>query len=233
MPTSSRQTVRILTHRAASGLFRADNGEYVADIKPDDGARVRRNFGKDKERAFVLFDALLDELANQRVERAKPKVVDFLTGTFLDAQRHLKVFDFAEWRVRAIVKFFEARYQNLRLADVCRVHADALNDYYADRSPRTRNGNVQKFKQAMNVAVDLELLDANPLARYKGLRFDNRRILVCDMDEFIAVINAARGDVKDIALGLAGLRPSNVFCAGRDKARACKRLAQFADQPSP
>jgi integrase len=217
----TRQPVRLLPHRSVSGLFLTNDGEYVADIKPDDGTRFVRRFGTDKMRALVLFDALLEELANDAVERKNPKVVAFLNETFLPSQQRLKSFDYTKTRVVALTRFLESRYPNLRIADVRKLHAHALGDYYADRSPRTRNGNLQKLKQAMNVAIDLDLLPANPLARYKGLRFDNRRIRVCDMDEFVAVVDAARGDVRDIVvvLGLTGLRPSNAFALRKDEIR--------------
>ena len=45
-PAGTRQHIRLLNHRRTSGLF-LRNGEYIADIKPDDGGRVIRKLGTD------------------------------------------------------------------------------------------------------------------------------------------------------------------------------------------
>lgn len=216
---STRQPVRMLPHRAVSGLFRTSDGVYTADIKPDAGKRIKRRLGTDKARALARFDALLDDLAHERTERENPRLADYVMGPFLDSQRSLKAHHFASERVRAVVRFLNTACPNLRLSDVTPEHARSLTAFYAHLSPRTRNGNLQKLKQALNHAVDAGLLDANPLARVKGLRFDNRRMRVLDMDELIALVNAARGDVRDIVLVLAltGLRPSNVFALRKDE----------------
>jgi len=42
MPRLTRKTIRQFPHMKASGLFLTASGEYVADIKPDEGGRVRR-----------------------------------------------------------------------------------------------------------------------------------------------------------------------------------------------
>ena len=45
-PAGTRQHIRLLNHRRTSGLF-LRNGEYIADIKPDDDGRVIRKLGTD------------------------------------------------------------------------------------------------------------------------------------------------------------------------------------------
>ncbi len=64
MPKRSRRPIQILPHSQESGLFFA-HGEYVADIKPDDGRRIRRKLGKDQVRALKRFDQIVDELGGR------------------------------------------------------------------------------------------------------------------------------------------------------------------------
>jgi len=220
MPRLSREPVRLLPHRAASGLFRTEAGEYLADIKLPDGKRVRRNLGTDRNRALILFDALLADLADRGEASENPTVREFLTGAFLDSQRRLRSFVYTERCVAAIVRFLDARHSNLRIADVRKEHGEALIASDAT-APQTRRNRLQKFKQAMNLAVDMGLLDANPLARVKGVKFDNRRMRVLNMSDFVRIVDAARGDARDIVtvLGLSGLRPSNVYGLRFDEVR--------------
>jgi integrase len=218
MPASSRQTVRILPHRAISGLFRTQQGEYVADIKPDNGARVRRNFGTDRERALILFDALLRDMETARLRHENPLLTEFLRDTFWQTQRRLKSASYSEKQIAAIVRFLEARFPKLRLRNVNRLHVDALRDFYRDWKPVTLNHVVQKFKQALNVAVDATLLDANPLARVKMLPCRDRRPDALDMGDFSAIIRESdHTDLQRVFLvaGLTGLRIGNVLSLER------------------
>jgi len=54
MPKKTREPVRQLPHKKASGLFLMPGGEYVADIKPDGGKRTTRRLGHDKARAQAV-----------------------------------------------------------------------------------------------------------------------------------------------------------------------------------
>ncbi|MBM3216743.1 hypothetical protein FJZ36_17750 [Candidatus Poribacteria bacterium] len=163
----TRPLIRLLPHRSVSGLFLTRSGEYVADVKPDDGTRVVRRFGTDRTRALGLFSELLDKLAEQHAERTNPKAVDFLCATFLDSQRHLKAFDFAQERIRAIVRFLDDRYPGVRLSDVRRHHADALGDSYAHLSPRTRKANLDKSSKR---SISLSTSTCSPQTRWRGQR---------------------------------------------------------------
>ena len=72
---------------------------------------------------------------------------------------------------------------------------------------------TQKRKQALNHAVDLGILAANPIARVWMLRVDNRRTKFLSMGDFTRFLrDASRVDGHDLFLkiGLTGLRPSNV-----------------------
>ena len=222
MPKLSRKLIVALPHKRTSGLFRTDAGEYVADIKPDDGLRTRRNFGSDKERATVQFQKLLAELEEQREARENPRVVEFLTETFLPTQTGLKCYRFAESRITAVSRFLEDEHPRLRLRDVRKRHGDGLLDYYRDLAPKTRNDNLAKFRQAMNHAVDLDLLGANPLSRCRLLRVDNRRLRVPTLEEFRRLVEFPVHDERCadvprmvLVMGLTGLRPANVFALQR------------------
>jgi len=208
-PRKTRKAVRLLPHKHTSGLFVRD-GEYIADIKPDTGGRIIRKLGFEHDRALKLWDDLVSELSD---DGDNPLLTTFLTGTFLPGQTHLKSYRYSASRVAAITSFLSDRYPDVRIADIRRHHADALRDYYPGASSRTCNGNLQKLKQALNYAMDMGLLDANPLARVKMLHLDNRRMVALSMVDFARIVDAAYStDAHDLFLimGLTGLRPSNV-----------------------
>ena len=213
-PTGTRQHIRLLNHRRTSGLFLRD-GAYIADIKPDDGKRVIRKLGTDRDSAEERFDALLAELDATAADAGSPRVTDFLLSTFLPTQRRLKSYDSSARSVKGVVRFLEATGSDLRLREVGPQHVERLRAFYAEQghAPRTINMFTQKLKQALNHAVDLAQLDANPLARVKLLRVDNRRVKFLSLDDFVRVLEAAAStDAHDLFLtmGLTGLRPSNV-----------------------
>ena len=58
MPKVTRELMWPLPHRLRSGLF-LGLGEYVADVKPDDGGRIILRLGKDRQTALRLFEELL------------------------------------------------------------------------------------------------------------------------------------------------------------------------------
>jgi len=224
VPAITRKAVQTLPHRKRSGLFQTRQGEFVADINPDDGKRILRRLGTDRERAIVVFQGILAAMAQQTQDREDPTLLAFLLDTFLPSQRHLKSYAYTRERVSALVAFLEVRYSTVRVSEVRRLHADALIDFYVDRSPRTKQADIQKLKQALNLAVDLDLLDANPLARYKGPRFDNRRLRTCSMDDFCRLLSLAEetprlGDLADVVkvLAMTGLRVNNVLRLAADE----------------
>ena len=213
-PTGTRQHIRLLNHRRTSGLFLRD-GRYIADIKPDDGRRVTRQLGTNRESAEERFDALLVELDAVAADAASPRLADFLLSAFLPTQRQLKSYDSSERSVRGVVRFLDAKEADLRVRDVGPHHVGRLRAFYAEQGhkPRTINMFTQKLKQALNHAVDLGLLDANPIARVKLLRVDNRRVHFLELDDFVRLLDAASStDFHGLFLviGLTGLRPSNV-----------------------
>ncbi len=214
-PTGTRQHIRLLpNHRRTSGLFKR-NGEFIADIKPDDGKRVIRKLGTDFAQAEARFDDLLGELNEAAADADSPRVADFLLSTFLPTQRRLKSYDSSECSVRGVVRFLEATESELRLRDVGPQHVERLRAFYVEQghAPRTVNMFTQKLKQALNHAVDLGLLAANPIARVKLLRVDNRRVKFLSLDDFARLLDAASSTgAYDLFLtiGLTGLRPSNV-----------------------
>ena len=63
------------------------------------------------------------------------------------------------------MRFLEATDPNVRLRDVRPHHVERLRAFCteSDYAPRTMNMFTQKLSQALNHAVDLGLLDANPL----------------------------------------------------------------------
>jgi integrase len=72
---------------------------------------------------------------------------------------------------------------------------------------------TQKFKQALNYAVDVGILAANPISRVKQLRVDNRRVRALSLDDFHRFLHEARNTHSHdlfLTVGLTGLRPSNV-----------------------
>jgi len=159
-----------LPHRQASGLFLKD-GQYIADIKPDDGRRTIRKLGTVRERALTLFDELLTE----RGQHDDPLLASYLMHTFLPSQQNLKAYDYAERCVGLVAKWAEAAAPGPRLSGVNRSHVEQLRAHYERFAPRTLNMVTQKFKQVMNYAVDLGVIDANPIARVKQLSVDSRR----------------------------------------------------------
>ena len=213
-PTGTRQHIRLLNHRRTSGLF-LRNGEYIADIEPDDGKRIIRRLGRGREQAEARFNELVAQLDDMAAAADNPRLSDFLTSTFLPTQRRLKSYDSSGRSVRGIVRYVEATEAHLRVRDIGPQHVERLRAFYAelDYAPRTINMFTQKLKQAFNHAVDLGVLAANPVARVKQLTVDNRRVGFLTLDDFARVLNAARGtDARALFLtiGLTGLRPSNV-----------------------
>ena len=209
MPKRTREPIVVIAHHTkASGLFRKD-GEYVADIKPNDGKRVTRKLGRDRERALALFDGLITTLGHHD----NPDLATYLLGTFLPTQRPLKSYAFSEKCVKALVRFLEAEARELRIRDVNRSHVERLRAFYAHCAPKTQNLYTQKLKQALNYAVDCGVLDVNPIARVKQLRVDNRREKFLSLDDFCRIIHEALNtEARDLFLTIAltGLRPSNV-----------------------
>jgi integrase len=209
MPKRTREPIVVIAqHTKASGLFRKD-GEYVADIKPDGGKRITRKLGRDRARALALFDDLITTLGHHD----NPDLATYLLSTFLPTQRPLKSYAFSVKCMKALVRFLEAEAPGLRLADVNRAHVDRLRAFYSHCAPKTQNLYTQKLKQALNYAVDCGTLDANPIARVKQLRVDNRRVKFLSLDDFHRVLHEARNtEAYDLFLtiGLTGLRPSNV-----------------------
>jgi integrase len=203
-----RQPVQLLPHRQTSGLFLRD-GEYIADIKPDDGRRVTRKLGRERALALSLFDSLLVDIG----AHDNPMLVDYLQGPFLRSQSHLKSYGYSEKCVRWLTRFVESDAKGLRLREVNRGHVERLRAFYGDLAPQTLNHMSQKLKQALYHAVDLGLLDANPIGRVKQLRVDNRRVKFLSLDDFRRILHEGRNtDARDLFLtiGLTGLRPSNV-----------------------
>ncbi len=112
-----------------------------------------------------------------------------------------------------LTRFLDAEAADLRLRDVNRSHVERLRAFYADLAPQTRSHMTQKLKQALFYAADMELLDANPIARVKQLPVDNRRRRFLSMGDVVTILEAARNtDAHDLFLfmALTGLRPSNV-----------------------
>jgi integrase len=148
-------------------------------------------------------------------KRENPLLLDFLMTSFLPSQENLKSYAFTKERVSAVAKFLRSRFPELRLQDVGRLHGEALKDFGSDASPRTIQANLQKLKQAMNYAVDLGLLDADPLRRCKAPQYDNRRMRTCSIEDVHTMLTAfpATSDLRHIVrlLALTGLRPSNVL----------------------
>jgi len=203
-----RTAVVLLPHTQRSGLF-LRSGEYIADIRPDDGRRVIRKLGVERDRALRLFDRLLSTLGVDD----DPLLTDYLAHTFLPSQERLKSYGYSEKCVAWLVRFGEAEEPGLRLSDVNRRHAERLRSFYGHLAPQTLNNVLQKFKQALYYAVDCGVLDANPIARVKRLPVDNRRAKFLSLEDFRRILHEARTtDAHDLFLtiGLTGLRPSNV-----------------------
>jgi integrase len=198
-----------------SGLFLRED-QFVADIKPDGGKRTVRLLGANRERALQHYDQLLTELS----QHENPELVPYLWGTFLPTQRVLKDYAYAERCIRMVTRYLEARSQGLRIQELRRLHVDGLREYYSHCAPRTINMYTQKLKQALNYAVDLGILDTNPIARVKMLPVDNRRMRFLVMADFIRILYEARNtEAHDLFVvgGLTGLRPSNVRLLTRDE----------------
>jgi len=158
---------------------------------------VIRGLGTDRKLAL----ALLDELAAELGKDENPRIVDFLVETFLPSQRGLKSYGYSEKCVGWLLRFLNSKAPNLRLSDVNRQHVEHLARYYTDLAPNTCNGSTQKFKQGLNVAVDVGLLSANPIARMKQLLVDNRRLQFLALTDFTRTLNAARDTgVGDLCL---------------------------------
>ena len=135
MPRITRELIWPLPHRHKSGLFLAP-GEYVADIKPEDGGRIIRRFGKDRGHALRLFTELLEERKRQEQKRENPALLTFLRETFRPAQSDLKSLRFARKRIDAVCCFLEAEQPGLRIQDVRKHHGDALLDFHKHLSPQ-------------------------------------------------------------------------------------------------
>ncbi|MBT3266988.1 site-specific integrase [Candidatus Poribacteria bacterium] len=213
-PTGTRQHIRLLNHRRTSGLFLRD-GRYIADIKPDDGRRVTRQLGTNRESAEERFEALLVELDAVSADAESPRLADFLLSAFLPTQRGLKSYDSSQHTVGGVVRFLDAKEADLRVRDVGPQHVGRLRAFYAEQGhkPRTINMFTQKLKQGLNHAVDLGLLDANPIARVKLERVDNRRVKFLALDDFTRLLEGASSTDAHglfLTIGLTGLRPSNV-----------------------
>ncbi|MBT3270128.1 hypothetical protein HN371_23475 [Candidatus Poribacteria bacterium] len=86
MARITREPIWAPPHRWMSGLFLPQGG-YVADVKLDEGGRIVRRCGKDRDRAIRLFDGLLTDVARQTEERANPPGTTFLTHDFLPTQK--------------------------------------------------------------------------------------------------------------------------------------------------
>jgi integrase len=231
VPRFTRKPVWLLPHTARSGLFQRGD-EFVADIKPDAGGRILRHLGGTRQRAIQQFSSILDEfqimeeiLGDEFCAIPNPRVIEFLDATFLPSQQLLRNVNHPRSCVRAIIRFLEARHKRLRLGEVRKAHGDELLAFYTNRAPRTRNGYLQKLKQAMNHAVDLGLLPSNPTQRCKYLRFDNRRLRTCSLDDVCALLQACAGldprsrDVPDVVqvMALTGLRPGNTYQLRKDE----------------
>ncbi|MDA1190922.1 MAG: tyrosine-type recombinase/integrase [Candidatus Poribacteria bacterium] len=186
---------------------------HAADVKLPSGERRRKTFTKEREVSIARFEAWLAVLEEEQTDRTDPLVIAFLEDSFVPSQQELKSYRFTVQCGQAIKRFLSTEFTDLRLSDVSRLHGDRLLSFYGNLSPRTRNMYLQKFKQAMNYAVDLELVAVNPLTRVKQLTVDNRRTRALTMEQFVALIRQA--EITDamtmfLVMGLTGLRPKNV-----------------------
>ncbi|MEO2006716.1 MAG: tyrosine-type recombinase/integrase [Candidatus Poribacteria bacterium] len=209
MPRTTRTPILLLPHRATSGLFRCSDGTFVADIKPDTGRRIRRRLGRDASDALRLFEGLTTVSGHHE----NPDLRTYLVSVFLPTQETLKSYAFSAKCIKALVRFLEAEAPDLRLGDVNRSHVERLRAHYSHCAPKTLNLYTQKLKQALNYAVDTDLLELSPIARVKQLPVDNRRVKFLSLDDFRRILHEARNtDAYDLFLtiGLTGLRPSNV-----------------------
>ena len=214
MPTK-RKPVILLPHRMRSGLF-VRAGEFVADIKPDDGRRVTRRLGRDRSVAMERFQRLLSELSLED----DPDLRTFLESKFLPSQSHLKSYAFTVKCIRAWLRYLGEARAAMTLSQVSLRHVEGMRAFYGHCAPKTLNLYTQKLKQALNYAVDLGILDTNPIARVKMLPVDNRRMRFLVMDDFVRILHEARNtDAHDLFVvgGLTGLRPSNVRLLTRDE----------------
>ncbi|MBT5535869.1 site-specific integrase [Candidatus Poribacteria bacterium] len=209
MPRTTRTPIRLLPHRATSGLFLCGDGTFVADIKPDTGRRIRRRLGSDASKALCLFEQLITTSGHHE----NPDLRTYLSSVFLPTQQPLKSYAFSAKCVKALVRFVAADAPGLCLADVNRSHVESLRAHYAHCSPKTLNLYTQKLKQALNYAVDTGLLDVNPIARVRQLPVDNRRVRFLSLDDFGRLMEAATNTEASalfLTIALTGLRPSNV-----------------------
>ncbi|MEO2005325.1 MAG: tyrosine-type recombinase/integrase [Candidatus Poribacteria bacterium] len=219
MPKRTRDPILLIPHHSRkSGLFLAGD-QYVADIKPNDGKRTIRKLRSTRDAALLRFDALLLELG----QHENPLLSAYLLQTFLPSQRSLKAYDYAERCVGLVAAWADAEAPSLRVSGVNRSHVEQLRAHYERFAPRTLNMVTQKLKQALNYAVDIGILDANPIVRVKQLSVDNRRVKCISLDDFCRILHEARNTHAHdmfIAIGLTGLRPSNVRLLTADEVDA-------------
>ncbi len=153
-------------------------------------------------------------------EGDNPRLVYFLQERFLPTLKHLRAYEHPARCIDRVCRFLDAGHPNLRLSQVNRSHVEELRRFYPDVKPRTRNMYQQRLSQALNYAVDVGLLAANPIARVKSETVDNRKERTLTMGEFVAIIRAAEvGEAHDLFLvaALTGLRPSNVRLLRHDE----------------
>jgi hypothetical protein len=118
MPKRTRKPIQILQHQRTSGLFLA-GGEYIADIKTDDGRRIRRKLGPEKVRALKLFDRIVEDLED---EGDNPRLAHFLLDRFLPTLTHLRAYEYAARCIDRVCRFLDAKHPDLKLNQVNRSH---------------------------------------------------------------------------------------------------------------
>ena len=157
---------------------------------------------------------------NEKEAADDPLFLAFLHQVFVPSQSDLKSHVTTIECARAIERFVETKFPKLRMSELSRLHGDGLLSFYRKLSPRSRNMYLQKFKQSLNYAVDLEVIDSNPLTRVKPLTVDNRRDGTLSLDQFVSLIRQAKStDAQDmfLVMGLTGLRPKNVRLLSKDE----------------
>ncbi|CAN5689552.1 hypothetical protein BH20ACI4_BH20ACI4_30060 [soil metagenome] len=224
---------------------RKDTGKWVCDFYYN-GERIIRTlkFARTKKEAEQAEAVIMNEVFKQAYGfDAKPdkRFEDFVVETFLPfSEANKKSFYCDVLICRVLVRRFKGK--TLRQFTPPMIEAfkqDFLREptkHGKPRSPATVNYHLSVLSKIFSLAVDAEIIEANPCFRVKKLKLNNQRIRVLSAEEETK-LNLALGDnepVKNIVLVAlhTGMRRGEMFGLKWFDVDFNRRLIQISESKS-
>lgn len=131
---------------------------------------------KTKKEAWEIY------CANYTAPPPKQILVKLVLNRFLDHCQKNQAANTYKWYRRFLVSFSGRISDGLTVVRLKKYQVQEWLDYEDEWQDNTKNGAVRALKAALNWAADMELIEANPVARFKAPRRTGRELWLDDAE---------------------------------------------------